>query len=248
MLVLRIRLMSATWGEKHCYIEWMCRKWDAFMWTNKAWLIHSADSWVTSSTIRRITVTANNRKRVRDSICGAAECGLLKSRKRSLCASWFTPDVDSTLNHSPPLLVKSSDRHDASHHTPSSVFIFYFFCTLMRFDTAQNKNSHCVCPPRVSGLRFLILISASAVGQQSEINMYSREMSVRPERAGCARGFEVNLSCHVTVKLDGCSVLHSKMPISRCTIKKAPVTWSLWVCESRRMVQRETKKTTELTE
>lgn len=120
----------------------------------------------------------------------------------TLIRHWITPPP--THPSSPP--VKSSDRHDASHHTPSSAFIFYFFfCTLMRFDTAQNKNSHCVCPPRVSGLRLLILVSASAVGQQSTIHMYSREMSVWPERAGCARGFELNLSCHVTVKLDGCS-------------------------------------------
>lgn len=84
--------------------------------------------------------------------CGAAESGLWNRRKGpyvrrdsllTLIQQWITSPV------------KSSDRHNASHRTPSSVFIFYFFGTLMRFDTAHDKNSHCVPPPRDSGLRLL---------------------------------------------------------------------------------------------
>lgn len=62
----------------------------------------------------------------------------------------------------------------------------------MRFDTAHNKNSHCVPPPRVSLSQVLNSYyheARTAVG----VPHVQQSMSVWPEWAGCMQGCEVDL-------------------------------------------------------
>lgn len=114
---------------------------------------------------------------------------VIEALKRSQCASWFTPGVDSTLNHFPGKEFRQARRK--SPYTKFSLYYYFFlytdafwYSTLKKFTLCSSTESFTSQIPNSYYHE-----GRTAVG----VPHVQRSASVWPEWAGCVQGCEVNL-------------------------------------------------------
>lgn len=170
--------------------EWMCRKEETLssVQTKHGWSTVLIAKWcnpqLEESQSEQITENVSMIQFV-----ALTESGLWKPRKGpyvrrdsllTLIQQWITSAV------------KSSDRHDASHHTPSSVFIFFFvhWCVLIQ----HMIKIHIVFLHREFQVPGCLILITTKLRRRSAFHMYSEVWACGQRGLGCVQGCEVNLS------------------------------------------------------